>query len=102
MEALFTFFGVFTLVGVLLIYNSFSWGFVSFTFYYWFVLPNIPDLPHFTITQFIGFSLFVNTIIRHGSSHLKDEYKDQTKEWTGILLSPWLTILFGWFIKLFL
>lgn len=99
MEALFTFLGIISLVVVLIVYTSLSWGFVSYTFYNWFILTSIDGLPHFTMIQFIGFALFLNALIRGNSSYIKDEFKDKTQMYMGVLLNPWITLFFGWLIK---
>jgi uncharacterized membrane protein len=101
-EALLTLIGVIGFITLLVLYGAFSWGYVSHTFYGWFILPIFNDLPHFTVIQFVGFSLFLNTIIRHGATHIKDEYKDKTTEHVSVFLMPWLVLLFGWFIKIVL
>jgi hypothetical protein len=101
-EALLTLIGVIGFITLLVLYGAFSWGYVSHTFYGWFILPIFNDLPHFTVIQFVGFSLFLNTIIRHGATHIKDEYKDKITEHVSVFLMPWLVLLFGWFIKIVL
>ncbi len=102
MEALFTLIGTLGVVAILIIYGALSWGYVSYTFYNWFILTSFPDLPHLSIVQFIGFSLFANTIIRHGSVFIKDEYKDKNLEYFSMALNPWLVLLFGWLLKVVL
>jgi hypothetical protein len=78
-------------------YYSFSWGYVISVFYGWFVLSAIPTLPHFTVLQFVGFSLFCNALIRGNSTHLKDEYKDEySKKFS--FFGPWLVLLVGYVI----
>jgi hypothetical protein len=102
MEALLAFIGAIGMVAILILYGAFSWGFVTYTFYNWFVLTSFPDLPNFSIVQFIGFSLFLNTLIKHGSVFIKDEYKDKKMEYMTMFLSPWLILLFGWLLKIVL
>jgi hypothetical protein len=100
MEILLTLIGAVGMVAILVLYGAFSWGFVTYTFYNWFVLTSFPDLPHFNIIQFIGFSLFLNTIIRHSGVYIKDEYKDKKLEYTSLFLNPWLVLVFGWLLKI--
>ena len=102
MEILLTLIGTIGMVAILILYGAFSWGFVTYTFYNWFVLTSFPDLPHFSIIQFIGFSLFLNTVIRHGSVYIKDEYKDKKVEYIAMFLNPGLILLFGWVLKVIL
>ena len=91
---------VFVLVFVffVLVYSSFSWGYVASMFYSWFILPNFPTLPHFTVTQFVGIMFFTSVVFRHTPSHIKDEYQDKSSSWTYLILSPWLTLFFGWLV----
>jgi hypothetical protein len=79
-------------------YSIFSWGYVSFQFYDWFVLKYYPNLPHFTIYQFIGFSFLISTFIRYtGNSDIKDEYKEKKgTRYVIAILNPWLTLLLGY------
>jgi hypothetical protein len=99
MEVLLTLIGTIGLVALVILYGSFSWGFVSYTFYNWFVLTSLPQLPHFSVYEFIGFSIFINSLIRGGQNHIKDEYRDKSTEYTLLFLSPWFVLFFGWFIK---
>lgn len=96
-----------TIIGMLLmLYLSFAWGFVSYKLFNWFIIPSFLDkgifLPEFGILSFIGFSLFINTLIRSSSIHIKSEYKDETTERFSIFFNPWLILLLTWFIKLIL
>jgi len=98
MTELITLFGVLGLVSLLIIYSAFSWGFVTYKLYGWFVLSTFTEFPHFTILQFVGFALFINALVRHGSTFIKKEYKDEKMEYTASIFSPWLTLTFSWLI----
>jgi hypothetical protein len=100
MEVLLTFIGAVGLVALVVLYGSFSWGFVSYTFYNWFVLTSLTQLPKISVYEFIGFAIFLNSLIRGGQTYIKDEYKDKGTEYTMLFLSPWFVLFFGWFIKL--
>ena len=89
-------------VCALLIYTSLSWGYVISLFYGWFILPIFPNLPKLSIIQFIAISLFIKAVLPLTPVWIKDEYKDTTMVWFSALLSPWLTLCFGWVIKMFL
>lgn len=89
-------------VGGLLAYSALSWGYVVSVFYGWFILPLYPDLPHFSILQFISISLFIRAFNPSAGSTLKEEYQDKSKIWFSLILAPWLTLFFGWVIKMFL
>lgn len=82
---------------LILAYSSFSWGYVASLFYGWFILPNFPTLPHFTVTQFVGFMIFISiTFNRSSPDFIKDEYKEKGQQWFYLFISPWLTLFFGW------
>lgn len=101
MEILLVIFGVIGLGFAILTYNAFVWGFVAHTLYGWFVLSAFPDAPHFSILQFVGFSLFLSALKPQIGQSLKSEYEDNGKMWGKLLLTPWLVLLFAWFIHLF-
>lgn len=85
------------IVGIVVVYGSFSWGFVASKFYGWFVLPAFPTLPHFTVTEFVGFMLFIGVMTHKGTGQLIDKkYRDEVGEWAMVILAPWLTLLLGW------
>ena len=102
MTEIMTLLGGLVAVALLIVYLSFAWGYVTYLFYNWFVLTTFPDLPNITVIQFIGLSFFINALIRHGSVHIKDEYKDKKMEYTSTFVSPWIILFFGWLIKLLL
>jgi hypothetical protein len=90
-------------VGLLVIYTSLSWGYVTFTLYTWYVLPVFPDFPPLGVMSFVGLHLFINSFIRSGGvATIKDEYKDKINQWTMPIMAPWVTLLFAWVIKIVL
>lgn len=94
MEAILT---AILIVSILVVYASFSWGFVAFKFYGWFILPVFPDLPHYSVIQFIGFLFFIGVFTsKGGSTQIKKELRDETSEWTMTILSPWISLILGW------
>jgi hypothetical protein len=102
MEILITLIGGIGLAMLLILYSALSWGYVTYVLYNWFVLTNITELPHFTITQFIGFALFLRALMPHSSEYIKDEYKDKTTMYAMSFLGPWIVLLFSWVLKLIL
>lgn len=81
-----------------LIYSSFSWGYVAYVFYGWFVTPYIHNLPQFTITMFVGFILFISVILPKSATFIKDEYEREDLKWIYLILGPWLTLFGGWVV----
>lgn len=98
MEKVFALIGVIisiiTLALIFLIYSSFSWGFVCYKLYNWFVLTEINNMPYFQWWQFVGFHLFVVSISYKGKFQIKDEYlQDKSTRYIGAIILPW-TMLF--------
>lgn len=93
--------GLFALILVIgiVLYNTVCWGYVGFKFYQWFVFPFFDNLPTFNYVHFIGFVLFVSVMTHKGSTHIKEEYRDTSSEWAGLLVSPWVTLFLGFIIK---
>jgi len=101
MEILLVVFGVIGLTLGILCYNAFVWGFIAHTLYGWFILSAFADAPDFTVLQFVGFSLFLGALKPSLGLSIKSEYEDNSKMWGKLLITPWLVLLFAWFIHLF-
>lgn len=87
---------------MLLIYNAFAWGYVNYLLYNWFILPSIM-LPKFTILEFIGFTLFISTLIRSFNPLIKDKYKEKFSiRFIIPIISPWFSLICAWLIKIIL
>ena len=102
MEALIALLGVASLVIGLIVYGSFSWGYVLYKSWYWFLIPVFPQIPHITFYQAVGLMLFIGLFKNHNDDRLKDEYKDRTK-WSRTAISmcgPWLVLMCSWCIYL--
>lgn len=100
MEVLIAIIGGIGLAALLIVYNAFAWGYIIHALYNWFVLTALPDLPHFTIVEFIGFSLFLRAIMPVSTTYLKDEYENKSVKWVATILGPWIILCFSWLIKL--
>jgi hypothetical protein len=101
MEILLVLVGVIGLTLGILCYNAFVWGFVAHTLYGWFILSAFADAPHFSILQVVGFALFLGALKPSLGVSIKSEYEDNSKMWGKLLITPWLVLLFAWFIHLF-
>ena len=101
MEILLVLIGVIGLGLGILCYNAFVWGFIAHTLYGWFILSAFVDAPHFSILQFVGFALFLGALKPSLGVSIKSEYEDNSKMWSKLLITPWLVLLFAWFIHLF-
>lgn len=89
--------GVFALMGLLIIWSTFAWGWVLFKFWGWFLMPVFPMLPEVTLVQCMGLMLVIG-LFKGAATYIKDEYKDQTHQWVALIINPWLTLLIGWMI----
>jgi hypothetical protein len=102
MEILIGLIGGIGLAMLLILYSALSWGYVTYVLYHWFVLTTLTELPHFTITQFIGFALFLRALIPSSPDYIKDEYKDKSTMYIMNFLGPWIVLLFSWALKVIL
>ena len=62
---------VFALVILLGVYSTAAVGFVISVFWFWFLLPLFPMLPHLTVIQAIGLTFLLNAF--------KPNYKEMTE-----------------------
>ncbi len=83
----------------LVLYGSFSWGFVLYKFWYWFILPVFPTLPEITFWHAMGLFLFIGFFRIGDGQVIKDKYKDGAGTIFGNLLSPWVLLLVGHIIN---
>ena len=81
-------------------YMGFSWGFVAWKFWHWFLLPVFTALPAITFIQAVGIMLFISLFKTIPSQVLKDEYVDKKMATAMSILAPWIAFAAGWFIKL--
>lgn len=81
-------------------YTSFSWGLVVHKFYYWFIIPMFPTWQHLDVIQFIGIMFFISCFHKNSTLIVKDEYRDEPKEWTLLIFAPWMLLFAGWVFKL--
>jgi hypothetical protein len=106
MEIIFAFLvGVIGIAGFILLmlgYSVLTWGLVTYKFYYWFLLTLIPAAPAITFTQAIMISLLLSLFKNHSTGHtIKKEYREDSGL-SGMFLMPWLSLLFGWVVHIFL
>lgn len=96
MELIVVLLGVLALIAGVILYQSLSWGFVLFKFWYWFVTPVFITLPHITYTQAVGLMLVIMLFRNHSSKPtIKKQYIEQdNSKWIG-WLSPWIVLLIG-------
>ena len=87
----------------ILIYSSFSWGFVLFKFWHWFMMPVFFTLPSISFYQAVGILLFIGVFkSKVPEVPLKDEFTDSKKKINNIviqLLAPWMVLIMGILMK---
>lgn len=102
MEALLALIGVFGLVAIGIIYSAFAYGFITYKFYCWFLLPVFTSLPHITVSYAIGLSLFIGLF--KGSSSMDYTYKGEKLKadpnWASVIVMPWLLLGAAYMIKI--
>ena len=89
---------VLVLMAGLVLYDAFSWGFVCFKFWAWFILPIFPMLPHINIWAAIGLMFFITLF----KNHQVQEEEDSRKQIIKFIIAPWLLLFTGYLIKTFL
>ncbi len=84
-------------------YFSFSWGFVLYKFWYWFLIPVFTELPEISFWAAVGLMMFVTLFKNHGHKPaIKEEYINKSKQSGNAFasfLTPWMVLLIGFVIK---
>jgi len=97
MEILITLLAIAIVAILVFIYSSFSWGFVVYKFWGWFLLPVFPQLPHITFWQAVGLS-FVISLFKGTQTSIKSEYKEANSDLCKTIITPWVTLIIAYFI----
>jgi hypothetical protein len=90
--------GMFFVIGLVVAYSAMSWGFVLYKFWYWFLLPVFPNLPHITFLLAIGLMMFVDLFKTHAATAIKDEFRDKNTEIISNIIAPWIVFVVGYFV----
>jgi hypothetical protein len=95
MKYLLAAFIVIFIVGVAFAYSIFSWGFVCYKFWGWFITPVFTQAPAITYMQAVGLIFFINLFKEHSSSGSKKEESSEDKysKLAGWMLAPWILLL---------
>jgi len=89
------------MVAIAFVYDVFSWGFVFYKLWYWFVLTAFVGLPAITLTQAIGLMIFLGLFKNFNIPMIKDEFLAEKKNrFWSLLLLPWVTLLVGYLVKI--
>jgi len=96
MEALLFLLGGIVLLALAFVWSVFSWGYVCWKFWYWFVLPVFPALPHITWLQAAGLIFFISLFKVSPSQLMKEDYVVKNGAgWMNAGL-PIVTFIVGW------
>lgn len=104
MEALLTILGGIVGIGLLMLYSAFSWGFVFYKYYYWFILPVFTTMPHIAFVQAVGLMMFVGLFktIDGTEMHIDGKKVEKKPAYVLAVILPWLVLGIAYFIKSFL
>ena len=91
--------GAVLLLAIVTFYGAFSWGFVAWKFWYWFLLPVFPALPAITFLHAVGLMFFISLFKNQSTQVIKDEYVDKTIGVIMGIIAPWVVFIMGWLIK---
>ena len=105
MKTFLALFGVLVSIPALIVVGSLINGLVLSNLWGWFVVPTF-GLPQLSLVPAIGVAMVVRFLThQYIESPEKKEKKDSTERWTGLvvtLFSPFITLLFGWIVHLFM
>lgn len=104
MEGILIILGTILGLTILVLYGAFSWGFVLYKFWHWFVLPAFVGVPAITIPAAIGLTLVIGLFHRYRNIELEvhgTKIKEKPK-WAQSIFHPWVVLGLGWFIHLFI
>lgn len=90
--------GILTFLALLL-YGSFVWGFVFTRFSSWFIIPIFHGFPVLTYMQSVGLMFIINMF--HTRSYSKLVNIETKMNWVMFLTVPWVTLVLGWIVSLF-
>lgn len=92
---------ILTILGALF-YNTFAWGFVFLKLWNWFIVSQFNDLPNVTFKSMVGIVFIIGAIQSMNHLLIKDEFRKTDIEPQVALISPWVILLCGWVLKLFI
>lgn len=99
------FMGVIGLLILGTLYSSLTWGLICWKFWYWFLLPVFPALPHVGYFECVGLMMFITLFKNHtAQSIIKDELAQVTNNTANVInfIMPWLVLFMGWFVHAFI
>lgn len=90
---------------LLILYFGFSWGFILYKYWYWFLLEVFPELPQITFLSAVGLKMFMSMFHNKTSKRsFKEGFYSQSKTDFVIeaLVTPWVALFAGWIIYEFI
>lgn len=101
-----TFLGFLLFVSIflsILIYTLFSWGVVTYFYYYWFLMPIFDFLPHITFFEAVSIQLvflLMNRVTFFNKQTINSLKEPNNQEALSTLIGPWFTLLIAWLFKI--
>ncbi len=85
---------------ILILYFTFSWGFVSSILAKWFIYPIFPQFPVLTWLQFSGISFLLTSLLHGKSNTIGDEDENWIKKLLINIFNPWVLLVTAWIFKI--
>jgi hypothetical protein len=100
METLLVIIGVIVLLLFFLVYGAISWGFVTYKFWYWFILPVFPTLPEIEFWQAVGLMFFISLFKGSGATNDNKTNKEKNTYLGTTIILPWLLLLLAYIVNI--
>lgn len=104
-EALTVFLGILALIVIALFYGALTWGLILWKFWYWFLLPVFPALPHVVFIECVGLMMVIHLFkVQQAVPTIKDDYATVTNNVVNVInfISPWIILGTGYFVHVFI
>jgi hypothetical protein len=104
-EKLTVFLGVLSLIVLGIFYGALTWGLICWKFWYWFLLPVFPTLPHVVFIECVGLMMFITLFKNHTAvTPIDDEYAKVSNTTVQVVnfLMPWVILGMGYFVHVFI
>ena len=104
MKALITLLGIGFFIALLFIYSALISVIIIYNFWYWFVIPVFNTLPSITFYQALGLAFVIRLFKNHCTTAKQsiNGKKIETEPDYSVLFMPWLTLLFGYLVHLYI
>jgi hypothetical protein len=104
-EKLTVFLGVLSLIVLGIFYGALTWGLICWKFWYWFLLPVFPALPHVAFIECVGLMMFITLFRNHTAQQIIEDDYTTTSYNTVVFINflmPWVILGMGYFVHVFI